>query len=264
MRSKRTCPVCGRTYTEPPAISRRSKCIEICPECGMREAIEDWNRDQEERTETHARDTIYRQVAIDAVDTIGHIATMPDGDKCIRRSAVKYTLSMLPPAQPDVPDTNVGGIDKFIDGLEEIFADLRERHVDNSVCGLCEYDGAYIGQSGDWCNECPGFERDDCFKLSDKTRKKWTEEIIKALLTAQPQQKWIPVSERLPELDEDGYSQKVLACFGNCSGCDILEYRATEGIGKWYIGDMDDSPEDIGVMVLAWMPLPEPYKGVER
>ena len=78
-------------------------------------------------------------------------------------------------------------IDKFIDGLEEIFADLRERHVDDSVCGLCEYDGAYIGQSGDWCNECPGFDRDDCFKLSDKTRKKWTDEIIKALPPAQPE-----------------------------------------------------------------------------
>ena len=78
-------------------------------------------------------------------------------------------------------------IDKFIDGLEEIFADLRERHVDDSVCGLCEYDGAYVGQSGEWCNECPGFDRDDCFKLSDKTRKEWTEEIIKALPPAQPE-----------------------------------------------------------------------------
>ncbi len=85
-------------------------------------------------------------------------------------------------------------IDKFINALEEIFSDIRERHVDDSVCGLCEYDGAYIGQSGDWCNECPGFDRDDCFKLSDKTRKKWTDEIIKALPPVQPERKtghWI-------------------------------------------------------------------------
>ena len=93
-----------------------------------------------------------------------------------------------PTVQPVATDTNVGDkISKFIDGLEEIFADLRERHVDDSVCGLCEYDGAYMGQSGDWCNECPGFYRDDCFKLSDETRKEWTDEIIKALPTVQPE-----------------------------------------------------------------------------
>ena len=87
----------------------------------------------------------------------------------------------------DVPDINVGDINKFIDSLEEIFADIRERHVDDSVCGLCEYDGAYIGQSGDWCNECPGFDRDDCFKLSDKCRKRWIDTITKALPSAQPE-----------------------------------------------------------------------------
>lgn len=50
-------------------------------------------------------DAISRQVAIDAVETIGYIATMQDGDKCIRKSAVKYTLSMLPSAQleRDIP-----------------------------------------------------------------------------------------------------------------------------------------------------------------
>ena len=46
-------------------------------------------------------DLIERQIALNAVDAIGHIATMPDGDKCIRRSAVKYTLYMLPSAQPE-------------------------------------------------------------------------------------------------------------------------------------------------------------------
>ena len=79
------------------------------------------------------------------------------------------TVSTMPTIQPVATDTDVGDtISKFIDGLEEIFADLRERHVDDSVCGLCEYDGAYMGQSGDWCNECPGFDKDDCFKLKGK------------------------------------------------------------------------------------------------
>ena len=56
----------------------------------------------DKHTESHACDLINRQVAINAVDTIGYIATMQDGDKCVRRSAVEYTLSMLPPAQPEL------------------------------------------------------------------------------------------------------------------------------------------------------------------
>lgn len=61
----------------------------------------------------------------------------------------------------------------LVNEIEEIFANIRERNVDDSVCGLCEYDGAYIGQSGNWCNECPGFEKDNCFKLKDKYRAEW-------------------------------------------------------------------------------------------
>ena len=49
--------------------------------------------------------------------------------------------------------------------VEEICKDQRELHVDDSVCDLCEYNGAYQCESGDWMNECPGFERDDCFCL---------------------------------------------------------------------------------------------------
>ena len=36
-----TCPICKRTYTEPPALSRRDNKTAICPSCGMREALED-------------------------------------------------------------------------------------------------------------------------------------------------------------------------------------------------------------------------------
>ena len=38
------CPVCGRYYTDRPALSRREGVGEICPECGQKEALEDYER----------------------------------------------------------------------------------------------------------------------------------------------------------------------------------------------------------------------------
>ena len=36
-----TCPKCGRTYHDHPAISRVDNRTEICPDCGIHEAMED-------------------------------------------------------------------------------------------------------------------------------------------------------------------------------------------------------------------------------
>ena len=36
----RTCPKCGRTYTERPALSRHDNATLISPDCGTREALE--------------------------------------------------------------------------------------------------------------------------------------------------------------------------------------------------------------------------------
>ena len=35
----RTCPICGQQYTDPPALSRRDNKTDICPTCGMMEAL---------------------------------------------------------------------------------------------------------------------------------------------------------------------------------------------------------------------------------
>ena len=129
----------------------------------------------------------------------------------------RQTIIDLPPVQPDVPDMNVGEIEPsresnteitrcsndtisrqvaqhkinaLIDEFETIMKDIRERHVDDSVCGLCEYDGAFMSDSGDWCNECPGFERDDCFKLKDQYREEWAG-AIKNLPPAQPERRCV-------------------------------------------------------------------------
>ena len=32
-------PMCGRAYTEPPALSRKDNATDICPDCGMLEAL---------------------------------------------------------------------------------------------------------------------------------------------------------------------------------------------------------------------------------
>lgn len=158
-------------------------------------------------------------------------------------------------------------IDKFIDELEAIFSDIREREVDDSVCGLCEYDGAYIGQSGDWCNECPGFDRDDCFKLSDKIRKEWTDEIIKALPSAQSEtncseipNNWVPCSERLPDKGDD---YLVTLWDDGRTWVEIALWNETFG-GRWQAvlyNDVDYS--DIS-NVIAWMPIPEPYRACDE
>lgn len=39
--SERACPICGMRYTDPPAISRKTG-WEICPDCGLNEAISEY------------------------------------------------------------------------------------------------------------------------------------------------------------------------------------------------------------------------------
>ena len=124
-------------------------------------------------------DLISRQAAIDAL----HMHLMYRMGTDSNKKRLDEWINNLPSAQTDVPDINVGDmisrqkvrykLTALVNELEEIFSNIRERNEDDSVCGLCEYDGAYIGQSGEWCNECPGFEKADCFKLKDKYREEW-------------------------------------------------------------------------------------------
>ena len=81
----------------------------------------------------------------------------------------------------------IDALNGIINRFEQILRDIRESKGDDSVCGMCEYDGAFVGQSGDWCNECPGFEKDDCFRLSDECRKRWLESV--ELPAAQPEKR---------------------------------------------------------------------------
>ena len=39
-KEQRTCPICGKTYHDHPALSRTDCRTEICPDCGTRQALE--------------------------------------------------------------------------------------------------------------------------------------------------------------------------------------------------------------------------------
>lgn len=84
-------------------------------------------------------------------------------------------------------------------------------------------------------------------------------EWLKELKQLREQTRWIPVSESLPALDEDGYSIYVLVSFGLLTQTGIGQCREIDGQVHWYLGDDAKAIENYGVHVNAWMPLPEPY-----
>lgn len=73
------------------------------------------------------------------------------------------------------------------------------------------------------------------------------------------EQRWIPVSERLPDADK-----YILVSFENFTISDIGRYKTDkDGSGAFYPGDDDKSYVEYGLFVNAWMPLPEPYRESE-
>lgn len=67
--------------------------------------------------------------------------------------------------------------------------------------------------------------------------------------------RWIPIEERSPKHEE-----YVLASFSNFSRPDIARYEEDEeGNGTYYQGDEEKSYLEFGLLVNAWMPLPECY-----
>lgn len=176
-------------------------------------------------------DCISRQAAIDAVDAIGHIATMPDGDKCVRRSAVKYTLSMLPSAQPETAERTTEMAQNVSDG-DLISRKAAMNRIDEALARVF---------------------KEPCGEL-----------ILRKVPSAQPEQQWIPCSERLPEEKDAGILKKlgtekrseyVLATV-EVKG-ERTTVTACTHDGKWDWNMKYAFPD---YKVVAWMPLPEPAK----
>lgn len=78
--------------------------------------------------------------------------------------------------------------------------------------------------------------------------------IIKKLPSAQPEPRWIPVTEKLPEaneIDEKGFIKAYLV--QDARWMDVARWNGDVWIAWGYGTVLKD--------VTAWMPLPEPWKG---
>ena len=75
--------------------------------------------------------------------------------------------------------------------------------------------------------------------------------------TAEAEPEWIPCSKKLPE-----YEEYVLVTFIDKSAIDteVMCVRRIEGFADWYWSDFADEYTWEASEVIAWMPLPEPYK----
>lgn len=92
--------------------------------------------------------------------------------------------------------------------------------------------------------------------------------ILRWLPSAQPQ--WILCSDELPEEDLSTgmgrqYSNSVLMTVFDKSDDEIMVDVGHTRDGEWYSDTADEFIESIADWkVIAWMPLPEPYKGGDQ
>ncbi len=94
-------------------------------------------------------------------------------------------------------------------------------------------------------------------KVMDEVRAMAVNEEIKERIEREDKSaRWTPVTERLPE--EGNYA---LISFENATLIDIGRYETDSEGGAFYPGDDEKSYIGYGLVVNAWMPLPESYRG---
>lgn len=97
--------------------------------------------------------------------------------------------------------------------------------------------------------------------VEDEHDQIWNNAINQCIIEVKRQPKvteWIPVEERLPKVDEK-VLVTYLGYFDKKPMCDSAAYRDEFGDWLWVEDD-----EHVKVKITAWMPLPEPCKGVSE
>ena len=184
------------------------------------------------------KDLINKWIAMQAVQGIDSVATLRDGDPVIRMSAIEHVLENLPGA----PDINVGNIDTI--SRQAALEKIKKMQTYKMFAG-------------------------DDLLLIDQAEAQ-TE--LMMLPSAQPEQRWIPCSDRMPEEHEwigtkrfgTTISDEVYVTFEAPDGQRFADHISFQN-GKLSASDAERMRVWYkGAKPIAWMPLPEVYKGEQK
>lgn len=100
----------------------------------------------------------------DAIRQLNGMAVTERDYEAVEMATDAMTLGKLEQLQSDLARVTAER-DAAVEDMKCMADVVREEYCDETICGLCIYDcDMGITQSGDYANECPGFERNDCFK----------------------------------------------------------------------------------------------------
>jgi len=186
-----------------------------------------------------------REEAIDLLDTL--IGFVEDSRNSDYDTAFKMGIKALE-QEPCIQEkqANADKIDVvYIDGFKAGYSQAKF-DLEQEPCKDCISRQAVLAIAGDSCLDLDSYE--DTKEFCDE---------IKELPSVTPQAIWIPVSEKLPKLDEldtTVWKQKILI-----TGYLSFDNKKRLFVSEAFINDViNNSVHD--TVVIAWMPLPKPYK----
>lgn len=181
-------------------------------------------------------DCISRQAAIDAIKTWGLIDGLSEGQAI----EILADEEKLPSAQPNLQPT-----------CNQLATDCISRQD-----ALDALEWKWAGKAAiDAIKNLPSVQPDVARDIATIIE---NEQDMRVMLASQHEQRWIPVSERLPNTNGVyNVTRKISDGFECRNISDACYY---DGINTWH----DDTRVNHGrrylTDVIAWMPLPEPYK----
>lgn len=122
----------------------------------------------------------------------------------------------------------------------------------------------YITVDEESCLMTEDFEKENQWELS---RNCFINKVIKFIEEQPKVGEWIPCSERLPDTFEDTKSSDVVLVCGYDKEKDyhwkaMAFYVNTEALKRWFFAECKNTDKPIDwIDIVAWMPLPEDYKG---